>query len=165
LTSRHHRARRHRAGRKFFRGFALMARRDIDRQSVWPDNHIMKVNVPIQTIEKLFELLRNYDAATQQFITELSPSDKYEILALIMMVRDNYEDFEEAHDAAKNKIPEQDLTKYFMGRSSDNWQTLQGELQDVIAIKKRYGWEYFELMSGDDTNEDENEDETIRSEE
>ena len=124
----------------------------------------MKVNVPIQTIEKLFELLRNYDAATQQFITELSPSDKYEILALIMMARDNYEDFEEAHDAAKNKIQEQDLTKYFMGRSSDNWQTLQGELQDVIAIKKRYGWEYFELVKGDDPNADENEEENKISE-
>ena len=94
----------------------------------------MKVKVSIQTIEKLFELLHKYDATTEQFITELSSSDKYEILALILMVRNNYEDFEEAHDAAKNKIPEQDLTKYFMGRSSDNWQTLQGELQDVIAI-------------------------------
>jgi hypothetical protein len=106
----------------------------------------MKVNVSIQTIEKLFELLHKYHATTEQFITELSSSDKYEILALIMMVRGNYEDFEEAHDAAKNKIPEQDLTKYFMGRSSDNWQTLQGELQDVIAMEKHYGWEKFEIM-------------------
>ena len=120
----------------------------------------MKVTISIQTIEKLCELLHKYDATTDQFITELSSSDKYEILALIMMVRDNYEDVEEAHDAAKNKIPEQDLTKYFMGRSSDNWQTLQGELQDVIAIEKRYGWDYFELMRGDDADEDENEDET-----
>jgi hypothetical protein len=115
----------------------------------------MKVSISIQTIEKLFGLLHKYDATTEQFIGELSPSDKYEILALIMMVRANYEDFEEAHYAAKNKIPEQELTKYFMGRSSDNWQTLQGELQDVIAIEKRDGWEYFELMRADDTDEDE----------
>jgi hypothetical protein len=125
----------------------------------WIDNLRIKINISIQTIEKFFELLHKYDATTEQFITELSPNDKYEILALIMMVRGNYEDFEEAHDAAKNKIPEQDLTKYFMGRSSDNWQTLQGELQDVIAIEKRDGWEYFELMRGDDTDEDEDDEE------
>lgn len=119
----------------------------------------MKVNISIQTIEKFFGLLHKYDATTEQFIADLPSRDKYEILALIMMVRGSYEDFEEAHDAAKNKIHEQDLTKYFMGRSSDNWQTLHGELQDVIAIEKRYGWEKFEIMWADhqaDEDDEEN---------
>jgi len=107
----------------------------------------LKVTISIQTIEKFFELLHKYDATTEQFITEHSSSDKYEILALIMMARSNYEDFEEAHYAARNKIPELDLNKYFMRRSSDDLQTLQAELQDVIAIEKREGWEYFELNS------------------
>jgi hypothetical protein len=117
----------------------------------------MKVNISIQTIEEFLGLLREYDATTEKFITELPSRDKYEILALIMMVRSDYEDFEEAHEAEKNKIPEQDLTKYFMGRSSDNWQTLQSELQDVIAEQKRYGWERFEIMWGDQNDDEDNE--------
>jgi hypothetical protein len=81
----------------------------------WGDNLRMKVNISIQTIEKIYELLHKYDATTEQFITDLSSNDKYEILALIMMVRNNYEDFEEAHYAAKNKIPEQGLTNILWG--------------------------------------------------
>jgi hypothetical protein len=106
----------------------------------------MNVNISIETIEELLRILHKYDAGTERFITDLSTSDKYDILALIMMVRGNFEDFEEAQNTAKEKIPEHELNKYFMGRSSDNWQTLHGELQDIIAIQKRDGWEWFEFV-------------------
>jgi hypothetical protein len=121
----------------------------------------MNVTIPIQTIEERFSLLHKYDAATERFITELSTSEKYELLALIMMVRsdriDSCGDFEAAHDAAMKKMPAQDLTKYFLGRSADNWQTLHGELQDVIAIQKRDGWDWFEVMHSNDNEDDEDE--------
>lgn len=118
----------------------------------------MNVTISIQTIEELFRLLHDYDASTEKFITDLSTNYKYELLALIMMVRsdrrDYCEDFKTALDEAKSKIPEQDLTKYFMERSAENWQTMHGELQDVIAIQHKNGWEWFELLQSNGDEED-----------
>src|SRR5258706_891544 len=99
----------------------------------------MKVNISIETIEQFKELLDEYHTDTESFLKELPISEKHEILALTMMVRSNFEDFEEAYEAAKNKFLEQGLTEYFMERTKCNWQTLHAELKDVIDIQKRHG--------------------------
>jgi len=117
----------------------------------------MKVNITIETIEHFKQLLDEYHTETESFLKKLSVGEKYEILTLTMMVRSNFNDFEEAYEAAKNKIHEQGLTEYFMERTKCNWQTLHGELQDVIAIQQLHGWEFFELMHSDDSDEDEEE--------
>jgi hypothetical protein len=105
------------------------------------DNLDMKVKTTIETVEKVWNLLKDFDAGTEQFLDELPTRDKITILALAMMVRSDYEDFEEAYYAAERKVRAKDLTKHLI---DDN--ELQYKLQDVVQIAKRDGWEMFEAM-------------------
>jgi hypothetical protein len=112
----------------------------------------MKVKVLVKTVEKLRALLDADDAATTRFLDAVPTHEKYAILALAMMIREKHDDFEAAYGEAERRATAQKLTQYLIEDVRLRW-----DLQDVITIQKKQGWEYFELMHGngsDDNDED-----------
>ena len=122
----------------------------------WTDNLPVKVKTTIETVEKVRILLTEFDADTERFLNEeVQTRDKITILALAWMIRDGYDDFEEAYYDAERKVSALDLTKFLMDDKD-----LPYNLQDVVQYAKRDGWEKFEIMwidhiedeDGDETN-------------
>ncbi len=110
----------------------------------------MKVKTSRANVAKLGELLRTYDASTEQFLNELPTPEKYAILAMAWTVEGRYEDFEEAHDMATQKVSAMELTNHLM-----NFPHLWCHLQDAVALK----WDYFEYPETNEKDEfDEDED-------
>ena len=107
----------------------------------------VKVKTSKETVEKLIELLERFDASTEQFLDKLPTPEKYAILAMALIVRGDYDDFEIACDESMHKVSAQDLTKHLM-----DFQFLNCHLQDALRLK----WSYFEVVW---TDEEEEEDE------
>ena len=104
----------------------------------------MKVKTSKETVEKLGEFLRTYDASTEQFLNDLPTPEKYAILAMAWTVQGRYEDFEEAHDAAMYEVSATELTKHLM-----DFPHLWCHLQDAVALK----WDYFEFPETNEKDE------------
>lgn len=108
----------------------------------------MKVKTSKGTVEKLVALLERFDASTEQFLDDLPTPEKYAILAMALVVRGDYEDFEIASDESMHKLSARDLTKHLMG-----FPFLNCHLQDALRLK----WSYFEVVW---TDAEDGEDET-----
>jgi hypothetical protein len=101
----------------------------------------MKVKTSQDTVQKLIALLEQFDASTEQFLNDLPTPEKYAILAMVLIVRGDYEDFEIAYDESMHKVSAKDLTKYLL-----NFRFLDCHLQDALRLK----WPYFEVVWTDE---------------
>jgi hypothetical protein len=106
----------------------------------------MKVKASRETVEKLIALQGRFDTSTEQYLEDLPTPEKYAILAMALIVRGDYTDFEIAHDESMQKVPAQALTKHLL-----NFPCLHFHLQDAL----RLGWTYFEVEWADEDDEDE----------
>jgi len=73
----------------------------------------MKVKTSKATVEKLAQLLESYDASTEQFLDDLPTPEKYAVLAMALVVKGQYDDFEMAYDESMHTVPAQELTRHF----------------------------------------------------
>ncbi len=105
----------------------------------------MKVKTSIEIVQKLAELLERFDTSTEQFLDELPTPEKYAVLAMALIVRGDYDDFEIACDESMHKVSAQDLTKHLMG-----FPFLKCHLQDALRLK----WSYFEVVWADGEDDD-----------
>jgi len=106
----------------------------------------MKVKTSQETVEKLIVLLEEFDTSTDDFLNNLPTPEKYAILAMAWKVQGNYEDFEDAHYEAMQKVSAKDLTQYLL-----DFRFLECHLKDALKLK----WLYFEVLH---TNDDESDD-------
>jgi hypothetical protein len=105
----------------------------------------MKVKTSKDTVQELIALLERFDASTEQFLDELPTPEKYAILAMALIVRGDYDDFEIACAESMHKVPAQNLTKHLM-----DFQFLNCHLQDALRLK----WSYFEVVWMDNQQEE-----------
>jgi len=105
----------------------------------------MKVKTSQETVRNLIELLERFDASTEQFLNDLPTPEKYAILAMALIVRGDYDDFEIASEESMEKVPALDLTKHLMA-----FRFLNCHLQDALRLK----WSYFEVVWADAEDED-----------
>jgi hypothetical protein len=108
----------------------------------------MKVKTSQETVKKLIDFLERFEASTEQFLNDLPTAEKYAILAMAMMVRSGYDDYEEAYDDATHKVCVQELTKHLL-----NFQFLNCHLQDALRLKLSY----FEVVWTEDEDDEEDE--------
>jgi hypothetical protein len=106
----------------------------------------MKVKTSQETVCMLIELLETFDASTEQFLDELPTPEKYAILAMALIVRGDYDDFEIAHDESIHTVSAPALTKHLV-----DFPFLSCHLQDAIRLR----WSYFEVLWSDDDTDDE----------
>lgn len=106
----------------------------------------MKVKTSQDTVRQLIELLERFDASTEEFLDQLPTPEKYAILAMALIVRGDYEDFEIAFDESMQKVSAQGLTKHLMA-----FPFLHCHLEDALRIR----WSYFEVAWTDEEEEEE----------
>lgn len=105
----------------------------------------MKVKTSQETVQKLIALVERFDASTEQFLDELPTPEKYAILAMALVVRGDYDNFEIACDESMHKVSAQDLSRHLLA-----FPFLNCHLQDAIRFK----WSYFEVIWVDGEDED-----------
>jgi hypothetical protein len=105
----------------------------------------MKVKTSQETVQELIELLERFDASTEQFLDELPTPEKYAVLAIALIVRGDYGDFEIAYDESMHTVSAQALTKHIM-----DFPSLSCHLQDAL----RHKWSDFEAVWTDDGDEE-----------
>jgi hypothetical protein len=105
----------------------------------------MKVKANRNSIQELITLLEGFDASTERFLDDLPTPEKYAILAMALVVRGDYEDFEIALDESMHKISAQELTKHLL-----HFPFLTCHLQDALKLK----WSYFEVVWTNDEDEE-----------
>jgi hypothetical protein len=101
----------------------------------------MKVKTHQETVKKLIALLEGFDTSTEKFLDDLPTPEKYAILAMALIVRGDYEDFEIASDESMHKVSAQELTKHLL-----NFPFLNCHLQDALKLN----WSHFEVTWTDD---------------
>jgi hypothetical protein len=108
----------------------------------------MKVKISRDTVKQLIELLEKNDTTTERFLDNLPTPQKYAILAMALVVRGDYEDFEIAYDESMQKISAQDLTGHLR-----DFLFLNCHLRDALGLE----WENFEVLwASDEDDEDKN---------
>ena len=101
----------------------------------------MKVKTSRSTVEKLIQLLERFDASTEDFLDDLPTPEKYTILAVALIVRGDYEDFEIAFEESMCRFSAQSLTKHLL-----NFKHLDCHLKDALQLK----WSCFEQVWSED---------------
>lgn len=105
----------------------------------------MKVKTSQKTVKKLIHLLETFDASTEQFLNDLPTPEKYNLLAMALVVKGE-EDFEIAYEEAMHQVSAQKLTKHLM-----DFPDLCCHLEDAIRLK----WSYFEVVWSNEPDDEE----------
>jgi hypothetical protein len=100
----------------------------------------MKIEISKETIEKLVWNLKKSDCVATEFLVKIPLPQKYELLAMVMVIKDGIDDFSDAMDLARAKVKPDELDKHLM-----EIQFLEEcHLQDVLS----FGLSHFENLVG-----------------
>ena len=112
----------------------------------------VKIKISPETVKKVAELSKTFDASMEDFLNALPTPEKYEIVALAWSVRTG-KDFEDRHCEATHSILAQQLTSYLLNYSTDGYPSLYEHLTDAVSL----GWVHFEIPIVDEDEEEEEE--------